>query len=93
MKAAGIEAQIYSHPLGNQGHGLGASIDGRAASRKESPKPLRKGSWLALELNSRSPIPEWDNQLVYMMEEDPVWLSDGGWVPFVPRQTELYLIK
>ena len=93
MKAAGIEAQIYSHPLGNQGHGLGASIDGRAASRKESPKPLRKDSWLAMELNSKSAIPEWDNQIVTMMAEDPVWLSDEGWVTFVPRQTELYLIR
>lgn len=93
MKAAGIEAQIYSHPLGNHGHGLGAAIDGRTARSKEPPKPLRKGSWLALELNSRSPVPEWDNQLVTMMAEDPVWLSDQGWVTFVPRQTELYLVK
>ena len=93
MKAAGIEAQVYSHPLGNQGHGLGATLDGRAASRKEAPRPLRKGSWLAMELNARSPVPEWDNQPVYMMEEDPVWLSDEGWVTFVPRQTELYLVK
>ena len=26
MKAKGITAQIYSHPLGFQGHGLGLSI-------------------------------------------------------------------
>jgi len=30
MKARGIEAMIYSHPLGAQGHALGASIDFRS---------------------------------------------------------------
>ena len=93
MQAVGIQAQVYSHPLGNHGHGLGAAIDGRTALSKEPPRPLRKGSWLALELNSSSPVPEWDGQVVTVMAEDPVWLSDQGWVTFVPRQTELYLVK
>jgi len=46
MKQKGIEAQIYSHPIGNQGHGLGPSIDFRAAQRADigasQAKPLRK---------------------------------------------------
>src|SRR4051812_15920121 len=33
-------AQIYSHPLGNEGHGLGSSIDFRAVSRNDPPRPL-----------------------------------------------------
>jgi Xaa-Pro aminopeptidase len=33
MTRRGITAQIYSHPIGNQGHGLGASIDFRSAQR------------------------------------------------------------
>lgn len=93
MKAQGIEAQIYSHPLGFQGHALGAAIDLRSSGRKEPPKPLRAGSSLALELNTRSAVPEWDGKLVYFMEEDPVALSDQGWVPFVPLQTELAVIR
>ena len=35
MEDLGIEAMIYSHPLGNQGHGLGASIDFRSAEQGE----------------------------------------------------------
>ena len=50
MKALGITAQIYSHPLGFQGHALGPSIDMRAAARKEPPRPLRPGSYLSVEL-------------------------------------------
>jgi Xaa-Pro aminopeptidase len=95
MKAKGITAMIYSHPLGNQGHGVGASIDFRSAKRdpKEPGKLLRKGSYLAMELNSQTEVPEWAGQKVTMMAEDPVYLTDEGWKFFRPRQEKLYLIK
>jgi Xaa-Pro aminopeptidase len=91
MKKQGIEAQVYSHPLGNQGHGLGAAIDFRATQRK--PKPLRKGSYIAIELNTKTKVPEWGGQEVFAMQEDPAWLGDDGWHFFVPRQEEYYLIR
>ncbi len=92
MKEKGIEAMVYSHPLGNQGHALGASIDFRSASRKETPKTLRKGSYMAIELNTATPVPEWDGQKVFVMMEDPAYLTDEGWKFFVPRQEAFYLI-
>jgi cyclophilin family peptidyl-prolyl cis-trans isomerase len=94
MKAKGITAQIYSHPLGNQGHGLGPSIDMRSASREPNapPKPLRKGSYLAMELNTKTPVAEWGGQPVTVMAEDPVYLTDNGWRFFRPRQEAFYLI-
>jgi hypothetical protein len=103
MEADGITAQIYSHPLGNQGHGLGASIDFRSARRaaerseaggagvEESPK-LRRGSYIAVELNTVSQVPEWEGQEVYMMHEDPAYLTDEGWIFFRPRQESLNLV-
>jgi peptidylprolyl isomerase len=95
MKTRGITAQIYSHPLGNQGHGLGASIDMRSArtSPDAPPKLLRKGSYLAMELNTQTPVPEWDDQPVTVMAEDPVYLTDEGWKFFRPRQEAFYLIN
>jgi Xaa-Pro dipeptidase len=95
LNAAGITAQIYSHPLGNQGHGLGASIDFRSAKRdpKEPGKRLRLGSYLALELNSQMELPEWDGQKITMMAEDPVYLTEEGWKFFRPRQEKLYLVR
>ena len=93
MKVRGITSQVYSHPLGNQGHALGAAIDFRAAERKDAPKPLRKGSWIAVELNTKTAVAEWDGQEVYAMEEDPAWLGDDGWHFFVPRQEAFYLIR
>ena len=95
MKTKGIAAMIYSHPLGYQGHGLGASIDFRSAKRdpNEPARLLRRGSYLAMELNSQTEIPEWGGQKVTMMAEDPVYLTDEGWKFFRPRQEKLYLIK
>ncbi len=96
MKQKNIEAQIYSHPIGDQGHGLGASIDFRAAQRPEAMKQekrLRKGSYISIELNTQTSVPEWDGQKVYVMEEDPAYLTDEGWKFFVPRQEAFYVIR
>jgi Xaa-Pro dipeptidase len=95
MKQQGIEAKVYSHPLGFQGHGLGASIDYRSAQRADSmpARKLRDGSYISIELNSVTAVPEWDGQKVFVMEEDPAYLTAEGWKFFVPRQTEWYVVK
>ena len=96
VEKRGIIAQIYCHPLGNQGHGLGASIDFRAEKRADiggQAKPLRGGSYISIELNTKTAVPEWDAQQVYVMQEDPAYLTDEGWKFFRPRQEEFYLIR
>ena len=96
MEAKGIEAQIYSHPIGNQGHGLGANIDFRAARRGDqdaAAKRLRKGSYISIELNTLTAVPEWDGQKVFIMMEDDAYLTDEGWVFFRPRQEQFYLVR
>jgi Xaa-Pro aminopeptidase len=96
MERLGIEAMIYSHPLGNQGHGLGASIDFRSAERENveehQSKQLREGSYIAIEFNIADEISEWDGQKVWVMQEDPAYLALDGWKLFVPRQQEYYLV-
>ena len=86
-------AEVYSHPLGAQGHGLGASIDFRSAQRREPGHTLRAGSYLAVELNTQTPAAEWDGQVIYAMEEDPAELTADGYRFFVPRQTAFYLVR
>jgi len=94
MTKRGIEAKVYSHPIGFQGHGLGAALDYRAAQQGASEgKRLRKGSYLSIELNSVTPVSEWGGQKVFVMMEDDAYLTDEGFKTFLPRQTSFYLIK
>ena len=94
LEELGIEAQIYSHPLGNHGHGLGPSIDFRSAGQPSATsKPLVEGSYISVELNTKTEVPEWDGQPVYVMQEDPAYLTEDGWRFFRPRQEAFYLIR
>ncbi|MDQ8145083.1 MAG: M24 family metallopeptidase [Gemmatimonadota bacterium] len=96
MRTKGIEAMVYSHPLGNQGHGLGASIDFRAALRSDTlglAQRLREGSYMSIELNTATPVPEWDGQKVFVMMEDCAYLTSEGYRFFRPRQEAFYLIR
>ena len=96
MRTKGIEAMVYSHPLGNQGHGLGASIDFRAALRSDTlglAQRLREGSYMSIELNTATPVPEWDGQKVFVMMEDCAYLTAEGYRFFRPRQEAFYLIR
>jgi Xaa-Pro dipeptidase len=92
-----IEAMIYSHPVGAQGHGLGASIDFRASQRQDiaqqAQRRLRRGSYISVELNTATPVPEWDGRKVFVMMEDVAWLGEDGWEFFRPRQEAWYVIK
>jgi Xaa-Pro aminopeptidase len=95
MRARGIEAMIYSHPLGAQGHGLGPSIDFRSTQRSDSASEhgrLRPGSYMSIELNTATAVPEWGGKKVYVMMEDDAYLTAEGYRFFRPRQEAFYLI-
>lgn len=93
MKKQNIEAMIYSHPIGTQGHGLGAAIDFRRASIGGDAERLRLGSYTSIELNTSTQVPEWNNQKVTIMGEDDAFMTEKGYEFFRPRQTEFYLVR
>jgi Xaa-Pro dipeptidase len=96
MKQRGIEAMIYSHPIGNHGHGLGTSIDFRSPLRSDTTAQnarLRLGSYLSVELNAATPVPEWGGKKVFVMFEDDAYLTEQGYRFFRPRQEQFYLIR
>jgi Xaa-Pro aminopeptidase len=94
MKKAGIEAMIYSHSVGTQGHALGASIDfRRPAAGAPSEPPFREWSYTSIELNTSTAVPEWNGQKVTIMMEDDAYLTSEGFKWFRPRQTAFYLIR
>ncbi|HXD32698.1 MAG TPA: M24 family metallopeptidase [Pyrinomonadaceae bacterium] len=95
MKAAGIEAMIYSHSIGTQGHALGASVDfRRPTTGAPSTEPaFREGSYTSIELNTSTAVPEWGGQKVTIMMEDDAYLTKDGMKWFRPRQTSFYVIR
>ncbi|MEO8043118.1 MAG: M24 family metallopeptidase [Acidobacteriota bacterium] len=91
-KKQGIDAMIYSHPIGAHGHGLGAAIDFRRSIGGDEDR-LRLGSYTSIELNTSTNVPEWSNQRVTVMGEDDAVMTARGFQFIRPRQTEFYLIK
>jgi len=91
-KKQNLTCKIYSHPLGTHGHGLGPSIDFRGNIGGGANKIIN-GSYMSVELNTSTVVPEWGGQRVTIMAEDDAYMTEGGYKWFRPRQTELYLIK
>jgi Xaa-Pro dipeptidase len=97
-EAAGLKAQIYSHSVGSFGHFVGPAIGAfrpgpGAKPSLRSTLPLRLSAGTAVELNSRTAVPEWDGQEVYAMEEDTTILTPEGVRFLVPRQTAYYVVR
>ncbi len=92
MKRQSIEAMIYSHPIGTHGHGLGPSIDFRGTIGGGG-NTIIPGSYMSIELNTSTAVPEWNGQKVTIMAEDDAVMTPEGYRFIRPRQTELYLIK
>jgi len=95
-KAAELNAMIYSHSIGNYGHFVGAAIGSFTTGPTRGLRgqlPLRPGSYTSIELNTRTAVPEWDGQDVFVMMEDDAALTPQGMRFFIPRQTRWYLVR
>ena len=93
--AEGIEADVYSHPVGFHGHGAGPAIgqwDEQGGVPGAGDYPVHVDTVYALELAVRAPVPEWDGQHVRMALEQGIALTGDGVSYLDGRQTELILI-
>jgi len=92
----GLDATIYSHPIGYHGHGAGPPIgmtDYQDGVPVRGDAMLHPNTWRSIELNVKHPVPEWDDQEVrFALEEDAV-LTENGWEWIGGRQSEFYLIR
>lgn len=87
---------LYSHPIGNHGHGVGPSINARdmdLSSPPEHDSVLRDGSYRSVEFSATTAIPEYDGGEVRIPMEDDAYLTPDGYEYFVPYQTEWYVIR
>jgi Xaa-Pro aminopeptidase len=97
MKAAGIDGTVYTHPIGDHGHGAGPLI---GLWDRQQPVPgrgdvlLLPSTWFSIELQATTPVPEWGNQRVRSaQEEDAVLDQDGRMAWVLERQTRYHLVR
>ena len=94
-EAEGIQAMIYSHPLGYHGHAAGPTIglwDQQGGVPGRGDYPLFDNTAYSIELNVQVAISEWDNQVVRIALEEDALLSEGHMRWLSGRQKNLHLI-
>ena len=94
-KAEGIDATIYTHPIGFHGHGAGPTIglwDNQGGVPGRGDYPLFPNTAHSIELNAAVPVREWGGQTVrIMLEEDAFFDGERTWY-IDGRQTDFWLI-
>lgn len=97
IRAEGIKGTVYSHPIGDHGHGAGPLIglwDRQQGVPGRGDVKLTPNTWFSIELSSRTPVPEWDGQELFVgMEEDAMVGADGKVSWILRRQEKFHLIR
>jgi hypothetical protein len=97
MQAEGIDGTVYTHPIGDHGHGAGPTIglwDRQEGVPGRGDVPLRPDTWFSIELQATTPVPEWGGQPVRMAMEEEAYLDAEGrrhWV--LVRQERFHLVR
>jgi Xaa-Pro aminopeptidase len=97
MRAEKIQGSVYTHPIGDHGHGAGPLIglwDRQEAVPGRGDVKLLPSSWFSIELAARTPVAEWDGQELFVgQEEDAVLDAEGKMSWVLRRQTSYHLVK
>jgi Xaa-Pro aminopeptidase len=97
IRALGIKGTVYSHPIGDHGHGAGPLVglwDRQQGVPGRGDVKLIPNTWFSIELSSRTPVPEWGGEELFVgMEEDAMVGEDGKirWV--IGRQEKFHLVR
>ena len=93
MNAAGIEGRVYSHPIGDRGHGAGPLI---GLWDHQEPVPARGNlliqprSWFSIELSVKVPVPEWNQQKLWVGLEEDAYLDARGTIHWILHRQQTY---
>ena len=97
MKAAGIKGSVYTHPIGDHGHGAGPLIglwDRQQGVPGRGDVLLLPGTWFSIELSTLTPVPEWGGRELFVGAEEDAAIDEAGRISWVlRRQTEYHLVK
>jgi len=97
MKAAGIDGTVYTHPIGDHGHGAGPLIglwDRQEGVPGRGDVALLPSTWFSIELQATTPVPEWNDQRLRSAQEEDVAVDEAGHVAWVlDRQAKYHLVR
>jgi len=94
-RAAGLDPQVYTHPIGYHGHAAGPTIglwDQQGGVPGNGDYPLYDHTAYSIELNTRTTIPEWGDQPFLVMLEEEAALVNGAMRWLDGRQESWHLI-
>ena len=97
MRDAGIDGTVYTHPIGDHGHGAGPLIgrwDGQEGVPVRGEAVLLPSTWHSIELQTTLPIPEWGGKLASCRQEEEAYLDGEGarhWV--FRRQSRFHVVR
>lgn len=96
MKSEQINGTIYTHPIGDHGHGAGPLIgrwDAQEGVPHRGDAKLLASTWHSIELQATTPVPEWGNAPVSCRQEEEAYLDEEGarhWA--FRRQSRFHLV-
>jgi Xaa-Pro aminopeptidase len=97
MKEEGITGSIYTHPVGDHGHGAGPLVglwDRQQGVPGRGDVLILPSTWFSIELAATTPIPEWGGQQLWVGLEEDAAIDEQGRISWVlKRQTEYHLVK
>ena len=97
MRAAGINGTVYTHPIGDRGHGAGPLIglwDHQEGVPGRGDVPVLANMWFSIELQATTPVPEWGGQGVRSAQEEDAAVGADGQVRWIlRRQTQFHVVR
>lgn len=97
MKAEGIKGTIYTHPVGDHGHGAGPLVglwDRQEGVPGRGDVLILPSTWFSIELQATTPVPEWGGKELWVGQEEDAAIDESGRIAWVlRRQTEYHLVK
>jgi hypothetical protein len=93
MQSEGIDGTIYTHPIGDHGHGAGPTIglwDRQDGVAGRGDVRLRPNTWFSIELQATVPVAEWSGQPVRMAQEEEALIAPDGSRRWVHRRQDTF---
>jgi len=93
MEKEGITGSLYSHPIGDHGHGAGPLIglwDRQEGVPGRGDAKIRPSTWYSIELQATVPVPEWGGKTASCRQEEEAYLDASGERHWLFRRQERF---